>query len=143
MLVVVAAIAVAFIGAIAGAAWLQARAHNVAEAAAWKIVGAPCATASAQAFSAWPVKPHEGFGYDGVTFAHGYGHASCNEIHNDEGRGFGTHPVCQFTAPAVLHVTTQKGDFYFIAQTGPATVTVQDKVATCVRAAWFGKRSQW
>ena len=117
--------------------WWLPRSREIAKAEAWTFTGTPCPAVSVQAFAAFVVQPKESFEFGDVTFARGYGHASCEQITNDGGRGFGTHPVCQFTSPGVLHVTTKRGDFYFITQTGPATVAVQDGVASCVRAARF------
>jgi hypothetical protein len=133
----IVAILVLAVAAAVFAGWWLPRSREVAKAQAWTFTGPPCPTATAQAFAASVVQPRESFEFADVTFARGYGHASCEQITNDGGKGFGTHPVCQFTAPAVLHVTTKRGDFYFITQTGPATVAVRDGVASCVRAAHF------
>ncbi len=136
VLPIVAILAVVLAAAVLAGWWLP-RSREIAKAEAWTFTGAPCPSVSAQAFAAWVVKPRESFEFGDITFARGYGHASCEEITNDGGKGFGRHPVCQFTAPAVLHVTTKRGDFYFITQTGPATVAVEHGVASCVRAARF------
>ena len=142
--IVAGVLGLAVVGAVLFAGWSRQHGQDIATARAWAITGPPCPTASAQAFAASAVKPRQAFEFNEVTFAHGYGHASCQQVRDDGGRGSGTHPVCQFTAPAALKVTTRKGSFYFVPPTGPATVAVQDGVPTCVRAAWFrGAANQW
>ena len=47
-------------------------------------------------------------------------------------------PVCQFSGPSLLTVTTAKGTFYFAPGTGkPATVMTRDGVPSCVLASNF------
>ncbi len=122
--------------------WLARLPQAVTRARAWAISGPPCQTQPRRVFDASVVKPREAFEFDDVTFIRGYGHASCTEIVNDGGRGIGTFPECQFTSPAVLQVTTGKGDFYFLPGAGPATVSVHHGEPSCVRAGWFkGERS--
>lgn len=123
--------------ALAAGGWFWNRPVNIERARLWAIAGPPCPAVTAQAFAAYPVKPQMQFDFSGVSFIDAHGNASCQDIHDDGGEGFGTHPVCQFTAPTVLKVTTKTGDYDFIPGLGHATVTVRGGVPTCVRAGWF------
>ncbi|HEY5411197.1 MAG TPA: hypothetical protein VIJ94_10775 [Caulobacteraceae bacterium] len=124
-------------GAVAIGTWLQQEPANIAKATRWTVAGPPCPAVSPRALADTVVKPGGAFQYDDVTFSRAYGHVYCDEIHDDGGRGLGSHPVCQFTGPAVLKVTTPKGSFYFAPSTGPATVAVAGDIPTCVRGGWF------
>jgi hypothetical protein len=138
---VIAAAVVVLVVALAAGGWFWSRPVNIRQARLWAISGPPCPAVAAQVFAAYPIKPQMDFEFSGVTFTHAHGNADCQDIHDDGGEGLGTHPVCQFTAPTVLKVTTRKGDYYFIPGLGRATVTVQGDVPTCVRAAWFSGAS--
>lgn len=121
-----------------GAAFLQHQRQRVADAQEWKIEGPPCPTLTAQAFAAAQMKAPKGLTFDGVRFARRFGHVDCNEIAYDDGKGLGGFPVCQFTGPGTLQVTTPKGDFFFNPGVGqPATVAVPHDAPTCVMASNF------
>ena len=108
---------------------------SVAEAKAWTIDGPPCPTLTAEAFQSQNLKPKRSFDYREVKLARAYGHVECRQIKNDAGQGLGSHTVCQFTSPAVLQVTTSKGEFFFLPGVGqPATVAIEGGVARCVMA---------
>ncbi len=140
----IVALAIGMGVAVAASTWLQQAPRNLAQARRWAIHGPRCPALAAGDFADLAVKPAASFQYDDVTFERGYGHVYCDEIHDDGGRGPGVHPVCQFTGPAVLKVTSPKGRFYFFPSTGRATVEVQRGVATCVRGGWFtGGEGQW
>lgn len=111
-----------------------------AEARAWTIAGPPCPTLTRQAYEAGPVRATLQVQLGDISFDRAYGHVSCNFIAYDGGRGFGDYPVCQFTSPAVVHVSTPKGETWFFPSTGPATVSVPHGVPRCVMAAnWHGE----
>ncbi len=108
---------------------------TVAEAKAWTIEGEPCPTLTAEAFAAQNLKPKRSFDYREVKLARAYGHVECRQIKNAGGQGLGSHTVCQFTSPAVLQVTTAKGEFFFLPGIGrPATVAIEGGEAHCVLA---------
>lgn len=134
---IVATLGIVLVIGVVAASWLYHRSEAVRTAQAWAITGPPCPTASQQTFAASAMKPHMAYEFGDVSFTRAYGHVSCQEITNDGGRGFGTFPECQFTSPGLLQVTTKRGDFYFIVETGPATVMVKDDVPSCVRAGNF------
>jgi hypothetical protein len=138
----IAALAIGMALAVAAGSRLKDETGDIATARRWAIAGPPCQALTAGAFAALQVRPHISFQYDDVAFDHGYGGVYCDDIHDDGGRGLGEHPVCQFTGPAVLKVTTRKGVFYFFPSTGHATVTVENGVATCVRGGWY-PQVQW
>ena len=103
----------------------------------WTITGPPCPAISSQAYAAGPVKATESFALGEVSMGRGFGHVSCSYIASDGGRGLDDFPVCQFTSPGVLHVTTPKGEFYFAPGAGPATVSVPNGTPQCVMAGKF------
>ena len=103
----------------------------------WTIAGPPCPAISSQAYAAGPVKASQAFDLGDVRFARGFGHVSCSYIASDGGRGLDDYPVCQFTSPGALHITTPKGEFYFAPSTGPATVSVPNGAPHCVMAGNF------
>jgi hypothetical protein len=109
----------------------------VANAKAWTITGPPCPTLTRQAYLAGAVHADHAFQLGDVGFARAYGHVSCNFIANDGGRGLGDYPVCQFTSPAVLRITTPQAEVYFFPSTGPATVSVPHGTPRCVMASRF------
>ena len=114
------------------------RREAVALAQATLITGPPCPAMTAQAFAARGFKVKNPLSYDGAVMLRASGHVSCSPIAYDGGRGLDTYPVCQFTSPGALKVTTAKGDFYFVPGIGrPATVSTPDGVARCVLASNF------
>jgi hypothetical protein len=120
-------------------AWVGVAASVAAVAAVardWSIAGAPCPTASSPAaLPAWP-RATKVFEYDGVHMARAVGHVSCNEVAYDAGRSLGVFPVCQFSSPAVLIVTTRKAVTYYLPGPGQrATVSVPHGTPRCVLSA--------
>lgn len=123
-------------------------AGQVAEAREWTIAGPPCPamtrkTLVAAGLQAAPEGDVRGFsditdGYDGVVFARRFGYISCADVRDNGGLSLDSHPVCQFTRPEVLTITTAKGVFYFnTGVSAPATVSVKDGVPSCVMANRF------
>lgn len=101
----------------------------------WTLTGPPCPTVTADAFQAQGLKAPKGFEYGGVRMYRQFGHVSCVKLKAKDGEEY---PVCQFTSPANLKVTTSKGDAYFAPGLGkPATVSTQGGVARCVVAGNF------
>ncbi len=133
----VVVVAVVLIAAFMVPTWLWRRAGDIREAQLWAIGGPPCPAVSRQAFEAQPDKVQFRFTNDEISFGRAHGHVSCNDIVNDGGRGFGRFTECQFNTPGALQVTTPAGDFYFLPQYGPATVSVKQGRPTCVRGGWF------
>jgi hypothetical protein len=75
------------------------------------------------------VLPGRHFGFGGAFFARASGGVSC--VMRREGRG-AAFPVCRFSNPKVLQISTARGRFDFLPGAGPATVTVRDGRAVCV-----------
>jgi hypothetical protein len=137
-----ALLAIIVVALVAGGFWAWNRHVEmaVAEAQAWTIKGPPCPALTKQAYLAGAVHATQSTQLGDITFERAFGHVSCNFIANDGGRGVGDYPVCQFTSPAVLHIVTPKGEFWFFPSTGPATVSVLHGQAQCVMAAnWRGE----
>jgi hypothetical protein len=125
---------------IAGAALEIAkdRNANIATAKAWDIQGPPCPTLTPAQWTAAHQAAPKSFDFDGTTLARWSGDASCADVHDKGGKGFGVDKVCQFANPLVIRVTSPAGTFYFnpgIAQ--PATVTIHKNVPRCVMASKF------
>ena len=122
--------------------------NEVAETRAWTIAGPPCPALTHQALISAGLQPAaegdiRGFpdiseGYDGAIFARRFGYLSCAVIRENGGLSLDTYPVCQFSRPVVLTITTAKGTFYFhTGDSAPATVSVKGGVPSCVMANRF------
>jgi hypothetical protein len=118
---------------------------QMATARQWTVPGPACPRLSQAALVAAGLKaapegdlrgfPDMNTNLDDIRIGRRFGYASCAEIHDNGGLSVDTHPVCEFTRPVVVTVTTPKGVFYFnTGPTGPATVSVQDGVPSCVLA---------
>lgn len=116
-------------------AYFKQRNAAIAESGRWSISGPPCPALSAAEFAASGRVTPRGFTFGEVRFENQHGHASCTTLVYDGGTGRGTYPACQFMAPAVLKVTTAKGQFHFLPGLGqPATVFVENDQPRCVMA---------
>src|SRR5690606_26452424 len=71
-----------------------------------------------------------------VGFGSRSGHSACTVLNGDEGRSRSTFPVCQFTSPGLVRVTTPDGQStWFAPPPGrPATVSVRGGRPACVVA---------
>jgi len=119
------------------------RQHEIADATASGRVagldGPPCPTLTPAAFAAYRLPPQKAFIFNGVRFARRYGHADCSTLADPVKKGGAFVPVCQFTGPVVLSVTTASGSWYFEPGAGrAATVFVPEGPPRCVLAARFG-----
>ncbi len=115
-------------------AWFKHRNQAIAEAARWKIEGAPCPALTEPAFAAGYTTP-QGLTFGEVRFERQYGHVSCSTLRYDGGKALETYPVCQFISPAVLTVVSAKGRFHFAPGPGQsATVFVEHGQPRCVMA---------
>lgn len=112
-------------------------AASTAEVRPETLVGEPCPVLTAEEYAARPVKAKQGFTSNDIRYERRFGHVECSVIAAKKG-ATDFVPVCQFTGPSLLTVTTGKGTFYFAPGTGkPATVMTQDGVPTCVLASNF------
>ncbi|HVI34057.1 hypothetical protein [Phenylobacterium sp.] len=114
--------------------WLDRRAVE----ADWTISGPACPQVAALDPAVVGRKPAKVFSYQKVRFARQSGHVSCVTL--DAGGPFQrrTYPVCQFSGPAGVGVTTAEGTVFY--QPGAAqrvTVSVRDGRPACVMAGWF------
>lgn len=101
----------------------------------WTLTGPPCPSLTAEAFAAQGLKAPKAFEYGDVVMARQFGHVSCVKLKGKDGVEY---PVCQFTSPATLKVTTARGEAYFAPGVGhPATVSTEGGVARCVIAGNF------
>lgn len=138
---------VVLVAALGVLGFFSARAQ-IAIAKQWTVPGPPCPAMSQSALiaaglQASPEGDLRGFpdmnnDYDSVRFGRRFGYVSCAEIHDNGGLSLDSHPVCEFTRPVVVTITSAKGVFYFnTGSTAPATVSVQDGVPSCVLANRF------
>ena len=93
------------------------------------LAGDPCPTLTKADYEARGAKAKQVFITNDIRYERRFGHADCNVV--ADGGGFA--PVCQFSGPALLVVTTPKGAFYFAPGTGrAATVVTRDGTPSCV-----------
>lgn len=104
----------------------------------WRIEGPPCREVTAAQFAAEGRRLRSGVVYQDVTFVRQFGHMSCASLRYGAGWSPSVYPACQFTGPHGLRVTTEKGEWFFVAAPGqPATVATPHGRARCVLAANF------
>ncbi|HEX2816474.1 MAG TPA: hypothetical protein VHN39_08770, partial [Phenylobacterium sp.] len=78
------------------------------------------------------------FPYDDVTIGRTAGDASCSDVKENGGMGFGTDRVCQFTSPATLTVVSPAGSWFFVPGAGqPSTLIIHKGAPRCVMASKF------
>lgn len=131
-------VAVAFPAWLLGGSYLKRRGEALNLAREWTIEGPPCPVLSRDQFEARGLKVRKGTVYEGVTFYRQFGHLSCTALRYGAGWGQSTYPVCQFTTPKALKVSTDEGDWYFDIGPGqPATVAAPHGQVRCVLAANF------
>jgi hypothetical protein len=113
--------------------YLSQKSASAVEAAFWSLQGQPCPTMDQAAYErAWgtpQVTP-----YGGASFEYRVGHMMCTQ-RPGEGRddGGARHPVCQFTGPVFLGVTTVRGRYFFEPPNmNAARVGIIDGEARCV-----------
>lgn len=113
--------------------YLSQKSASAVEAAFWSLQGQPCPTLDQAAYDrAWgtpQVTP-----YGGASFEYRVGHMMCTR-RPGEGRddGEARHPVCQFTGPVFLGVTTARGRYFFAPPNmSAARVGIIDGEARCV-----------
>jgi len=134
-----AVLTLAVVGGGLGYDWYLHQTQAVAESrsltAAFDIKGAPCPTLTPAAYAAQGAKPRMIFEFQKVQFARRFGHADCAVVAYRDAAGTGGHPVCQFTAPALLVITVGGLESYFAPDIGvPATVSVKHGRPRCVLA---------
>lgn len=114
----------------------DAIAASSAAAGVETLVGPACPVLSEADFTARGVKLTKTFEFNNDHWGRRFGHTDCNLV---AVKGVSDPvPVCQFTSPGVVGVTTKKGTFYFDPGTGsPATVRVVDGTPSCVKVSNF------
>ncbi|MEO8113452.1 MAG: hypothetical protein ABI655_03655 [Phenylobacterium sp.] len=137
-LTVVIVVGAVLVAAYFGGSWLYHRPMAIERAQAWTISGPPCPELSRADFVQRGLKAPRVFDFEGLSLARQFGHVSCMIVANEGGKGLGDYPVCQFTSPTVLQVTTAKGELFF--EPGPghaATISAQHGKVSCVLASKF------
>ncbi|MBB3892692.1 hypothetical protein GGQ61_003428 [Phenylobacterium haematophilum] len=106
--------------------------QSTANLPAGAMEGEPCAVMTKAEYEARGAKAAHAFITNDIRYERRYGHADCSIV-KAGGAGNDFVPVCQFSGPAQVVVTTDKGAFYFAPGVGrPATVATRDGVPTCV-----------
>lgn len=106
--------------------------QSTASLPAGALEGEPCAVMTKAEYEARGAKAVHAFITNDIRYERRYGHAACSIV-KAGGAGNDFVPVCQFSGPAQVVVTTDKGAFYFAPGVGrPATVATRDGVPTCV-----------
>ena len=128
----------AFAAWLFGGAYLKHRDQALNLAREWKIEGAPCESVTRREFAQRGLRLRRGTIYEDARFYREFGHMSCSGLRYGGGWGLTLYPVCQFTGPRSLRVSTRKGDWYYAVPPGqPATVAVLKGTPRCVLAANF------
>ena len=121
-----------------GGAYLKDRDAALSLRREWAVEGPPCPEIARAEFEARGLKVRKGTVYEDVAFYRQFGHVECAGLRYGGGWGPGVYPVCQFTSPKALRVTTRDGDRYFdIGAGSPATIAVPRGQVRCVLAANF------
>lgn len=132
--IAVIAVAVPVVGLVAGLVLRTASSSAPANLPA--ISAPPCPTLTQKAFAERKLPTAVAFEFDDITFGRNSGNVDCSTVTARWSFGLSSYPVCQFTSPAALSVTTPKGVFYFGPGAGrKATVFVPGGVPRCVLAA--------
>ncbi|WP_312166295.1 hypothetical protein [Phenylobacterium sp.] len=109
-------------------------AASTAQARLETLNGPACPELTQAEYEASGAKAKQGFASNDIHYLRRYGHVDCSVVGDGKG-GNGFAPICQFSGPQVLVVTTARGTYYFRPGTGkPATVTTHDGVPACVVA---------
>lgn len=137
-LVAAALIAVSLPGWFLAQSYLGKREAALFLASEATVDGPPCPSLTKAQFEAQGLKAPKATLYEGVTFARQFGHMDCRSLRYGAGWGTEVYPVCQFTSPKALKITTAKGEWYFNPGPGqPATVGAPRGQARCVMASNF------
>ncbi len=120
----------------------QGRSHDNAIASAtaaakpWELVGPPCQEGFSGPWASPQYAPTKSLVFNDIRFTRRAGHVECSAVAAGEGASEDYVPLCQFTGPILVEVTTPKGVFRFQPDVGkPATVSVVDGQPRCVLAA--------
>ena len=111
------------------------------ETGASAIVGPACPPVLHGAFTS-PLRPVNTFDFNGLTFGHRFGAAECSVTAGKRSLfGAGYVNLCQFSSPAVVSVTSDKGTFVWEPGVGQEiTVFVDRGAPRCVMASPYFAR---
>jgi len=126
-------LAVLVVAALLGTNFVYARQKAVAKAAEWRVDGAPCPTLDRAAYEAQPYRARQIFTYDDFQIGRFAGHVTCDTVNEKGGMSLSKYVQCQFTSPAVLVVTTPRGETIYNPGAGKAaTVMVRKGEPRCL-----------
>ncbi len=121
-----------------GGSYLRGRDAAISRAREATLEGPPCPSLTKAQFEARGLRAPKASLYEGVTFARRTGHMECSLLRYGGGWSLNGYPVCQFTGPVALKVTTERGEWWFETGIGqPATVSTAHGQARCVMASNF------
>jgi len=100
------------------------------------IAGPPCPGITPAAIARDGLQIRYSTDFNGLTVGRRFGEVSCSEIAAKGGFGVKSYPVCQFSGPDVVSVTTPKGPLFFRPGVGrKASILVENGAPRCVMAA--------
>jgi hypothetical protein len=121
-----------------GGSYLRQRTQAIQLAREADIAGPPCRSLTEAQFAAQRLKAPKATQYEDAIFARQFGHMECRALRYGGGWGTEVYPVCQFTSPVGLKVTTAKGSWFYALPPGqPATIAVPHGEPRCIAAANF------
>lgn len=133
-----AAVALAIPSWMFGGSYLRQREAALSRASEARIVGPPCPALTRAQFEAQGLKAPKATLYADVVFARQFGHMDCRLLRYGAAWATEAYPVCQFTSPSALKITTPKGEWYFATGVGqPVTISAPHGQARCVLASNF------
>jgi hypothetical protein len=113
--------------------YLAQKTASAVEAEFWSLQGQPCPVMAQAAYEGAWGKPQV-TPYGGASFEYRVGHMMCTQRRDERQDGEASlHPVCQFTGPVFLGVTTARGRYFFEPPyTHAARVGIVNGEARCV-----------
>jgi hypothetical protein len=119
--------------------WIQHTREGIAGYKAWVVAGPPCAPPPAAVLADPASRQLQVTTFGVAKFARQHGATNCNDVATNGGWGFDLFQVCQFDHPGLVEVSTRRGVYRFWpGHLSPATVSVENDVATCVVGASQG-----
>ena len=122
-----AALGLVIVGYFSIASYLRDREHNIADAEQYGAKGEPCPTTTKADLETNGPNLRHGFDFGDMHLVHAFGDADCAWIVDHGGAGMGRFPVCRFTSPGSLEITTGKTDVFFRPPLGKPAAVVLDK----------------
>lgn len=107
------------------------------ESGAAAITGPPCPSITPDEITRYGLQTRYSTDFNGLTLGRRFGEVSCSEVAAKGGLGVKSYPVCQFSGPDVVTVSSGQSTLYFRPGVGKkASILAQAGAAPrCVMAA--------